>query len=270
MTSPKLTLVGAGPGDPELITLKGIKALQAADVVLYDALANEELLVFAEKAVVIEYVGKRQGAHSKKQEDINDIIVKCALKYGHVVRLKGGDPFVFGRGFEELEYAQKFNIETAIIPGVTSATSLLGGLQIPITHRGLSRSFHVFTATTKEGDLNREVSESVKLTGTRVILMGLRKLSKITDLYRKNGLQNLPVAVIQNGSLPTQKTAFGTIDTIESAVEKNQISTPAIIVIGKVLSLKKEIESDKLKVERVASSTSNIQQKIHSAFTIQN
>lgn len=244
MTIPKLTLVGAGPGDPELITLKGIKALQAADVVLHDALANEELLAFAEKASVIEYVGKRQGAHSKKQEEINETIVEYALKFGHVVRLKGGDPFVFGRGFEELEYAQKFGIETAVIPGVTSATSLLGGLQIPITHRGLSRSFHVFTATTKEGDLNREVSESVTLTGTRVILMGLRKLEKIVDLYLKNGLGNLPTAVIQNGSLPNQKTAFGTIETIEKEVEKNKISTPAIIVIGKVLSLQREETSE--------------------------
>ncbi|MBI1226219.1 MAG: uroporphyrinogen-III C-methyltransferase [Bacteroidetes bacterium] len=241
MKNPKLTLVGAGPGDPELITLKGIKALEAADVVLYDALANDDLLAFAQNAKVVEYVGKRQGHHSLKQEVINETIVGYAWEFGHVVRLKGGDPFVFGRGFEELEFAAQFGIETTVVPGVSSATSLLGLLQIPITHRCVSRSFHVFSATTKDGELNEEILDSVYLSGTRVVLMGLHQLGKIAAHYQQNGLAKLPAVVIQNGSLENQKTAFGTMETIVEEVKKNQVQTPAIIVIGEVVNLKNRI-----------------------------
>ncbi|MEZ4962198.1 MAG: uroporphyrinogen-III C-methyltransferase [Saprospiraceae bacterium] len=238
MKNPKLTLVGAGPGDPELITLKGIKALEAADVVLYDALANDDLLAYAKNAKVVEYVGKRQGDHSLPQETINEAIVRYALEYGHVVRLKGGDPFVFGRGFEELEFAAQYGIPTTVVPGISSATSLAGLLHIPITHRGISRSFHVFSATTKDGELSEEIRSSVHLAGTRVVLMGLKQLGKIAALYQQHGLGEMPVAVIQNGSLENQKTAFGIMKTIENEVEKNGIQTPSIIVIGEVVSLK--------------------------------
>ncbi len=238
MTNPKLTLIGAGPGDPELITLKGIKALEAADVVLYDALANDDLLVFAKKAKVVEYVGKRQGDHSLSQETINETIVRYALEYGHVVRLKGGDPFVFGRGYEELEFAAQYGIETTVVPGVSSATAVPALLHIPVTHRGISRSFHVFSATTKDGELSEEILQSVHLNGTRVILMGLKQLGKIAALYQQQALGEMPVAVIQNGSLDSQKTAIGTMETIEGEVRKSGIETPAIIVIGKVVNLK--------------------------------
>jgi uroporphyrin-III C-methyltransferase len=238
MKQPKLTLVGAGPGDPELITLKGIKALEAADVVLYDALANDDLLVFAKNAKVVEYVGKRQGDHSLPQEIINETIVRYAKEYGHVVRLKGGDPFVFGRGYEELEFAAQHGIETTVVPGVSSATSLPALLHVPLTHRGLSRSFHVFSATTKDGELSGEILQSVQLTGTRVVLMGLKQLGKIAALYRQHGLAEMPVAVVQNGSLDCQKTATGTMETIEAEVEKNGIQTPAILLIGEVVKLK--------------------------------
>src|ERR1051325_10324749 len=120
---PKLTLVGAGPGDPELISVKGLNTLKEADVVLYDALVNPELLANAPNALTL-YVGKRAGHQEKTQDEINQLIVEYALQYGHLVRLKGGDPFVFGRGQEEIEYAEKFGIETAVIPGMTSATSI--------------------------------------------------------------------------------------------------------------------------------------------------
>jgi uroporphyrin-III C-methyltransferase len=241
MIHPKLTLVGAGPGDPELITLKGIRALEAADVVLYDALANDHLLALAKNAKIIEYVGKRQGDHSMPQEAINEAIVGYALSHGHVVRLKGGDPFVFGRGFEELAFAAQHGIEVTVVPGVSSATSLLGLLNIPITHRGVSRSFHVFSASTKDGELSDEILDSVHLHGTRVVLMGLQHLDKIATLYRQHSLAELPVVVIQNGSLPEQRAAFGTMETIEAAVAENGIKTPAILVIGEVVNLKNAI-----------------------------
>jgi uroporphyrin-III C-methyltransferase len=252
MIHPKLTLVGAGPGDPELITLKGIRALEAADVVLYDALANDDLLAFAKNAKVIEYVGKRQGDHSMQQEAINEAIVRYALSHGHVVRLKGGDPFVFGRGFEELEFAAQHGIEGTVVPGVSSATSLLGLLNIPITHRGVSRSFHVFSASTKDGELSEEILDSVHLQGTRVVLMGLQHLDKIAALYHQHGLAELPVVVIQNGSLPEQRTAFGTMSTIEAAVAENGIKTPAIIVIGEVVSLKSSLALPSLDISHLS------------------
>ncbi len=204
MKNPKLTLVGAGPGDPELITLKGIRALEAADVVLYDALANDDLLAFAKNAKIIEYVGKRQGDHSMPQEAINEAIVRYALSHGHVVRLKGGDPFVFGRGFEELEFAAQHSIEGTVVPGVSSATSLLGLLNIPITHRGVSRSFHVFSASTKDGELSDEILDSVHLQGTRVVLMGLQHLQKLLDVQKSariedaENLKKLEVATVKS------------------------------------------------------------------------
>ena len=121
IVKPKVTLVGAGPGDPDLLTIKGAKALAEADVVLYDALANEEILAFAPKKSIKIFVGKRKGCHAYTQDEINQLIVDNALTYGHVVRLKGGDPFVFGRGSEEIDFAQQFGIETAIVPGISSA-----------------------------------------------------------------------------------------------------------------------------------------------------
>ena len=142
---PRITLIGAGPGDAELITLKGIKALQTADVVLYDALVNEELLDFAPAGAVKVYVGKRSGDHSYSQDAVNKLMVDYALNYGHAVRLKGGDPFVFGRGYEEIDFAASYSITTQVIPGISSSISVPGLQLIPVTHRGLSESFWVVT-----------------------------------------------------------------------------------------------------------------------------
>ncbi|MDQ3395072.1 MAG: uroporphyrinogen-III C-methyltransferase, partial [Bacteroidota bacterium] len=142
---PKITLVGAGPGDPELFTLKGISTLKAADVVLYDALVNEDLLSYIPESALKIYVGKRAGNHSLTQDQINHLMVDMALSYGHVVRLKGGDPFVFGRGHEEISFAKSFNIPTAVVPGISSAVAVAELQQIPLTKRGVSDSFWVLT-----------------------------------------------------------------------------------------------------------------------------
>jgi uroporphyrin-III C-methyltransferase len=233
---PRITLVGAGPGDAELITLKGIKALKTADVVLYDALINEELLEFAENAEKV-YVGKRSGEHSYSQEAVNKLLVDYALNYGHVVRLKGGDPFVFGRGYEELEYATINNIPTEIIPGISSSISVAGLQHIPVTHRGLSESFWVVTGTTSSGNISADVYDAAKSRATVVILMGLNKLQEITEIFKNENKDQLPVAVIQNGSTPQEKVVIGTIDTIVEQVKENNITAPAIIIIGEVVSL---------------------------------
>ena len=175
---PKLTLVGAGPGDPELITIKGINALKNADVILYDALANKELLQFAKKDTIKINVGKRNGKHSYKQEDINQLIISYAFTYGHVVRLKGGDPFVFGRGFEEIQFAEAFNIETAYVPGISSSIAVAGLSGIPVTHRGSANSFWVLTATNSKGELSPEIKLAAQSNSTVVILMGLSKIKE--------------------------------------------------------------------------------------------
>ncbi|QJD96778.1 uroporphyrinogen-III C-methyltransferase [Mucilaginibacter robiniae] len=234
---PRITLVGAGPGDAELITLKGLKALQAADVVLYDALVSEELLAFAPEQAIKVYVGKRSGEHSQKQEAINQLMVDYALNYGHVVRLKGGDPFVFGRGYEELEFAAAHHIPATVIPGISSSISVPGLQQIPVTHRGLSESFWVVTGTTASGQLSADLYQAVRSNATIVVLMGLHKLAEITALFKAEGKHHLPAAIIQNGSMPDEKVVIGTVDTLVDLAFEHHIKAPAILVFGQVVSL---------------------------------
>jgi len=233
----KVTIVGAGPGDPDLITVKGLKALRSCDVVLYDALANDELLSHVPAHALQIYVGKRSGSHSTPQERIEDMMVRLAHQKSHVVRLKGGDPFVFGRGHEELEYLSSFGIEVEIVPGISSAISVPASQNIPVTRRGISESFWVVTATTKKGTLSDDIAIAASSSATIVILMGLRKLPEIVEAFRKLQKGYMPVMVIQNGTLPNEKCVASTIDKIEEAVEREQISTPAIIVVGEVVSL---------------------------------
>jgi uroporphyrin-III C-methyltransferase len=239
---PKLTVLGAGPGDKELITLKGVKALSQANVVLYDALVNEELLSYVPKESLKIYVGKRNSNHEYTQEQINNLIVDFAFTHGNVVRLKGGDPFVFGRGKEELDYAEAFNIPTEFIPGISSSISVPGIAGIPVTHRGVSESFWVITGTTKEGKLSKDVIAAAKTNATVVILMGLNKIAEITEVFKNSGKGNTSVAIIQDGSLPSQKTVIGDINTIEGEVKKNNIQAPAVIVIGDVVN-KEQVSS---------------------------
>jgi len=232
--TPKLTIVGAGPGDVELITLKAIKALESADVVLYDALVNEELLQYATKAEII-FVGKRFGCHAYSQDQINELIVSMAKRCGHVVRLKGGDPFVFGRGSEEIEFAEKFDLETAIVPGISSALGVPASNGISLTQRKVAESFWVITGTTSDHKLSKDVALGSQSSATVVILMGMNKLDEIISIYLNNRTDDLPVAIIQNGTKDTQKKVVGTISSITKLVEEHQLSSPAIIVIGEVV-----------------------------------
>lgn len=234
---PRITLVGAGPGDAELITVKGIKALQAADVVLYDALVNEELLDFAPEHAVKVYVGKRSGDHSHSQDAINRLMIDYALNYGHVVRLKGGDPFVFGRGFEELDFAASYSIPAQVIPGISSSIGVPALQHIPVTHRGLSESFWVITGTTSNGKISDDLYQAARSNATVVVLMGLHKLAAITEIYKAEGKGKLPVAVIQSGSTSEEKVVVGVVDTIAEVVEEHKIEAPALLVFGEVVSL---------------------------------
>jgi uroporphyrin-III C-methyltransferase len=239
---PKVTLVGAGPGDPELFTLKGVKALAEANVVLYDALANEEILKYAPHNSIKIFVGKRIGCHEYSQDQINQLIVDNALTYGHVVRLKGGDPFIFGRGSEEIEYAESFGIPTFVVPGISSVIAVPAYQGISLTKRGTSESFWVITGTTSDRNLSNDIALAAQSSATVVILMGMSKLSQIVGLFQKESKGETPIAIIQNGTTSNEKIGIGTIDTIEEVVIQNKLSSPAIIVIGEVVK-----ESNKLK-----------------------
>jgi uroporphyrin-III C-methyltransferase len=233
--SPRLTLVGAGPGDPELITVKGINAIKAADVVLFDALVSSEILQLIPPGVPVLSVGKRAGSHEFSQEDINELIVEFAYLYGHVVRLKVGDSFVFGRGAEEIDYAESHGVQTAVVPGVSSAIAVPASFNIPVTARGVSESFWVVTGTTKSGEISGDVALAAQSTATVVILMGLKKIRDIMGLFEANGKGETPVAVIQNGTLPNQKNVVGTVATISGLTTLEHVGPPAIIVVGEVV-----------------------------------
>ncbi|WP_431127523.1 uroporphyrinogen-III C-methyltransferase [Flagellimonas flava] len=235
MYNGKLTVVGAGPGDVDLITLKGIKALGAADVVLYDALVDTQLLDYAQDAEKI-FVGKRKGCYSYQQDQINELIVQRAQTKGHVVRLKGGDPFVFGRGAEEMEYAAQFGVEVAVVPGISSAVSVPAAQNIPVTKRGATESFWVITGTTKEHKLSKDVELAAKSNATVLILMGMSKLGEIMELFKNEGKENTPVAIIQNGTMENEKIGIGTVASIEYKAKEQQLSNPAIILIGEVVN----------------------------------
>ncbi len=236
-----VTLVGAGPGDPELITVKGMEALKACDAVVYDSLASEELLNEVRPECEKIYVGKRAGHHFMKQEEINQVLVEQAKKGRNVVRLKGGDPFVFGRGGEEILELQKEGIAYEVVSGVTSAIAALASAGIPITHRGMSRSFHVMTGHTKENGVPEDLKEFGKLSGTLVFLMGLSHLEEICQSLVNQGRPlSTPAAVIQNGTLPEQKTVRGTLEDIGEKCRREGIGSPAIIVVGDVTELHME------------------------------
>lgn len=232
----KITLVGAGPGGTDLISLRGLKALAKADIVLYDALVSEELLQYCPQAVQKIYVGKRSNKHAYTQDEINELLVKFAISHGNVVRLKGGDPFVFGRGYEEIDFAHKKGIETEVIPGISSAIGVPSLQGIPITHRGTTESFWVITGTTSSGKISQDVFTAAKTSATVVILMGVGKLAEIVDIYKKEGRNALPIAIIQNGAMPNEKVAVADIQSIESRAQELQIGSPAVIVIGEVVS----------------------------------
>lgn len=232
----KLTLIGAGPGDPELLTLKAYQVLQKAELILYDALLHPDVLDYAPAGTIRRFVGKRAGAHTYTQAEINAMIVKGAQTHGHVVRLKGGDPFVFGRGYEEIHHAASHGIETAVIPGVSSATSLTALQKMPLTARGKNKSFWVLTGCTADRTIPDDIYLAAQTDATAVILMGLRKIEQIMTVYEKAGQSELPAAVIVNGSLADETVITGQVNTLAQKVQSHSIQGPALIVIGEAVN----------------------------------
>jgi uroporphyrin-III C-methyltransferase len=240
MIKPKITLVGAGPGDVELLTIKALKAIQSADVILYDSLANPEILEYSKADVVLMNVGKQLGRYLFTQDEINKLIVEHALEYGHVVRLKGGDPFVFGRGYEEMEYARNYNIDCVIVSGISSSIAVPASVGIPVTTRGVADSFWVLTGTTKEGKVANDLIWAAHSSATIIILMGMSKLVEICELFEKTGKGNTPMAIIQNGTRSNSKLIIGKVSEMVELSAENQMSNPAVIVIGEVVGLGKD------------------------------
>jgi uroporphyrin-III C-methyltransferase len=232
-----ISLVGAGPGDPELITLKAIKAIRSADVILYDALANDALLEYASKNAVKMFVGKRFGCHALSQQEINHVIIEYARSHGRVVRLKGGDPFVFGRAMEEIEAAREAGIEVEVIPGISSALAVPASQMIPLTCRGINESFWVTTGTTQSGEISGDIKLAAQSSATVIILMAMSKLEAIMEIFAEHGKSETPVAIIQDGTTDKEKMVIGKVKDVFYRAQYEGLSNPAIIMIGEVVRL---------------------------------
>ncbi|MBT8218328.1 MAG: uroporphyrinogen-III C-methyltransferase [Bacteroidia bacterium] len=239
---PRISLVGAGPGDPDLITVKGLKAIHSADVVLYDALVTDEIINEAPEQALKIYVGKRFNNHRYSQDEINLLIVQMAFSHGHVVRLKGGDPFIFGRGHEELEYARSFDIPVAVIPGISSSIAVPELQHVPLTRRGVNESFWVITGTTSSGAISADMELAAQSSATIVILMGMRKIEAIASTFSKYGKSQTAALVIQNGSRDNERHVIGKVSDIAEKVSDEGLGAPGIIVIGNVVELHPDIQ----------------------------
>jgi uroporphyrin-III C-methyltransferase len=232
----KVYLIGAGPGDPELITIKALKALQAANVVLMDDLVNRELLQHAPQARVIE-VGKRGGCKSTPQHFINRMMVALAEQGQVVARLKGGDPYLFGRGGEEVLALRTAGVPVEVIPGITSGIAAPASMGIPVTHRELSHGVSFITGHT-QNDEAPDWQALVRGGTTLVIYMGMKRLpSIVTDLLAAGLAPDTPAAAIQQGTLPQQRHIVSTVSMLPLAVQQEGLSSPGIIVVGDVVRL---------------------------------
>ena len=236
----KVYLVGAGPGDPKLITLRAVELIKNADVVLYDRLVSKKILAMIPKRAVSIYVGREVGDDTTHQENTNELMVKYAQLKKSVVRLKGGDPIIFGRGGEEAEFLKSFNVKYEIIPGITSGIGSATYAGIPLTHRQFASSV-VFVTGHEDPEKKTEVVKWKKLAksvDTIVIMMGLSRIEVISRKLIEGGMdKNMPVAVIQNGTTSKQKMVKGTISNIGNKIKRNQIKPPTNIIIGRVVDL---------------------------------
>ncbi len=239
----KVYLIGAGPGDPGLITEKGKKVIERADVIVYDYLANPRLLSYAKPGAEKIYVGKKGGCHTLSQEGINQLLVEKAKEGKIVARLKGGDPFLFGRGGEEAEVLVEAGIEFEIVPGVTSAIAAPAYAGIPVTHREHTSTFSMVTG---HEDPTKETSaiswDALAKIGTIAFLMGMKNLPRICENLKKAGkAPETPVAVIQWGSTPRQRVVTGTLDDIVERVQRAGLGPPSIILVGEVVKLREKL-----------------------------
>lgn len=243
MDKGKVYIIGAGCGNIDLLTLKGKRIIEQADCIVYDRLIDPRVLALAKKDAELIYLGKGNTEGGLIQEEINQTLAKKALEGKVVARVKGGDPFVFGRGGEEIEEIIKYSIPFEIIPGISSSIAVPEYAGIPVTHRGVSRSFHVFTGHTMENGEWHDFSVIAQLQGTLVFLMGIKNLSLITgDLIKYGKNPKTPIAIIEKGTTTNQRVTTGTLETIVDIAEKSKIVPPAITIIGDVVNLREDFQ----------------------------
>jgi uroporphyrin-III C-methyltransferase len=248
---PKLTLVGAGPGDPELITLKAVKALEAAAVVMYDSLANQELLQYCSQACEKIYVGKKGHEKGITQDEINALIIEKAFEKGNVVRLKGGDPFIFGRGMEEINAANEHGIPYSYIPGISSVMG--GGVNmIPLTDRRFSDGFWVITGHKSDLSLSTDLFLAAKANTTVVLLMAMSKLAEISRIFAAEDKGNMPAAIISHASTKREKMVIGKVGELPEMAQFNNLKNPAIVIIGEVVGIPEMLEKAKMNLKTIA------------------
>lgn len=231
-------IVGAGPGDPELLTLRALRLLQRADVILHDDLVAPAILDYARRDAELVAVGKRKGRHSHKQDEINALIVEHARAGKRVLRLKGGDPFVFGRGGEELEHVRAAGIEAFVVPGITAALGCAAAAGIPLTHRDLAQSVTFVTAHGRDGEPDIDWRAAARPGQTTVVYMGLSQASRVRDRLLAAGIRlSMPVAIVDRGTRPDQRVSIGTVGTLASLAAQHDGGGPALIIIGEVAAL---------------------------------
>nr|WP_075186166.1 uroporphyrinogen-III C-methyltransferase [Teredinibacter haidensis] len=233
----KVWLVGAGPGDPDLLTVKALRVLQQADLILFDNLVSDEIRALFPKAVPAFYVGKRKDDHSIAQQDLNALLVKKAKQGLSIVRIKGGDPFVFGRGGEELMSLREAGIDAEVVPGITAASGCTTAAGIPLTHRGVSQGCTFVTAH-GETELNLDWQALAHVGHTLVFYMGVSRAGIIAKNLIGNGLSaSTPAAIIENGCRSNQRDIVGQLGELSHLVDTHQVQSPALIVVGDVVNL---------------------------------
>jgi uroporphyrin-III C-methyltransferase len=265
-TSAKVYLVGCGPGSADLLTLRAVNLMRRADVVLYDRLVSEETLSYCSSDAVLVYVGKQESLHSRSQEEINELIGIFASELDEsstVVRLKGGDPFIFGRGGEEAQYLRSLGIDVGVVPGMTSACAIGAELGIPLTHRTLATSVRFLTGHARENgqsDIDEAMATAFDTKTTLVIYMGLRTLDQTVETLLSGGLpRNTPAAAVEKGCSPEQRAVYSTLENLYEAVQDAQpkLASPTLIIIGEVVSLAPGYAGNSSPKKRECSSSFN-------------
>ncbi|MGE4283229.1 MAG: uroporphyrinogen-III C-methyltransferase [Clostridia bacterium] len=243
MEKGKVYLVGAGPGDYKLITLRAFELIQKADVLVYDRLVNKKILKYRSSDCELIYVGKKPDQHTLTQDQINDVLIGKAKEGKVIVRLKGGDPFIFGRGGEEAEYIRQHGFDFEIVPGISSFYSCPAYAGIPVTHRDFSTSVHVITGHEEDGKEDVDYPTLARLSGTLVFLMGMKNIGLIAEKLMENGKSaSTPAAVIHWGTTSRQRTVTSTLADIERTVKENHITSPSVLVVGDVVSLHSKLD----------------------------
>ncbi|CAL4975141.1 unnamed protein product [Urochloa decumbens] len=252
----RVALVGTGPGDPELLTLKAVRAIESADLVLYDRLVSNDVMDLVGEGARLLYVGKTAGYHSRTQEEIHELLLSFAEAGANVVRLKGGDPLVFGRGGEEMDFLQQQGIRVEVIPGITSASGIAAELGIPLTHRGVATSVRFLTGHSRNGgtDPLYVAGNAADPDTTLVVYMGLSTLPSLAPKLMKHGLPpDTPAVAVERGTTPQQRTVFALLKDLVDEVKSTNLVSPTLIIIGKVVALSpfwgESSEHDALKTE---------------------